>query len=113
MPTPATPPKPTAADPAITTELMVWLDKEVRLRSPSAMTLVLSRNASTWTGVSVPSGVQPMKLRATETPIEAPTPATPPPPIASEAATTVDEIFEVLAALIVTSSALSSKLSKP
>ena len=51
----------------------------------------------------VPSACQPMKFCAIATPIEAATPAYPPPPIATEAATTVAVIADVLAALIETS----------
>ena len=54
-----------------------------------------------------------MKLRATETPIDAPTPTVPPPPMPSEAANTADAILAVLVALSDTSSALSRTLAKP
>ena len=52
-----------------------------------------------------------MKFFAIATPIEAATPANPPPPMATEAATTVAVIADVLAALIETSVWLVTLLS--
>src|SRR5205823_4660241 len=67
-----------------------------------------------WTSAGVEtaaSGVQPMKLRATETPIEAPTPADPPAPSDTAAAATVAWISEPLSAASETSPALFSLLA--
>ena len=48
-------------------------------------------------GVAVASpGCQPMKLRATAMPIDAPMPAVPPAPTAADSAATVDAMLEVL-----------------
>ena len=55
-------------------------------------------------------GSQPMKLRATAMPIDTPMPAVPPTPMATDAATTEDEIEALLIALRLTSPALRSTL---
>ena len=52
-----------------------------------------------------------MKFRATATPMDAPMPPYPPPPMAADRATTVAEIVEVLVAVRVTSAALVRTLS--
>ena len=59
----------------------------------------------------MPSSCEPMRLRASAAPIDAPTPAVPPAPIAAEAAATVACIPELLAAAIATLPALTSLLA--
>src|SRR5262249_62301965 len=81
-------------------------------RSPPAWTAESIRKALTSAGVGVSLlGVQPMKLRATAMPMDAPMPAVPPPPMAADAATTIDEIVDVLVALSDTLPPLSITLS--
>ena len=105
-PTPPVPPAAMATDPASTVASMVWLEVAVRPRLPVAATLELLMYACTSAGALVPSSCEPMRLRASATPIEAPTPAVPPIATAKDALTTVALILAVLVAAIVTFPAL-------
>ena len=113
-PTPTVPAAPTATEPDTTSELMVWSASETSDRSPPAVTGEFSSSAHTFSGVASKSpGSQPMKLRATATPMEAPTPTALPAPTAAEMASTVDEMVEVFCARSATSAALSITLPRP
>ena len=111
MATPTTAPMPTAADPAITIESMVWSARALRLRLPAASTLVSFSTACTPPRTVESLGDAPMKLRATATPIDAPMPTDAPPPIATVAATTVASMSDALSAVSVTWPPLSITLS--
>src|SRR5262249_15310833 len=101
--------------PANTSELICCSATDVRLRSPTAFTLVFVSVADTAVRTAVSSGVQPMKFRATATPIETPTPAPlpKPTPTAMDAATTTDEMVELLEPARRTSPALWRALFWP
>ena len=74
-PTPATAPAPIAADIATTRAAIVWPPTASRVSAPEAVTEVFRRKAPTSGSASASLTAVPMVLRATETPIEAPTPA--------------------------------------
>ena len=110
--TPPTPPTATAPDAATTTALITWSAMAVSSRSPSAWTAEVATYARTSSGSRAPASERdPIEFSAIETPIEAPTPAVPPVPIASEAATIVAAIVLVLFAWRATSPEASTELS--
>ena len=112
--TPTVPPTATATEPAKTSESMLWSASANSWTSPPACTVVSISSALTSSGVAAASpGIQPMKFCATAMPIDTPMPAVPPPPMATDAATTVEEMDALLIALRLTSLALLSLLLRP
>ena len=112
--TPTVPPTATATEPAKTSESMLWSASANSSTSPPACTVVSISSALTSSGVAAASpGAQPMKFCATAMPIDTPMPAVPPPPMATDAATTVEEIDALLIALRLASPALVSLLLRP
>ena len=108
--TAATPPPETAAEPEKTIASIACSAIAVILISPAASTLESSIQACTSAASKTPSGVQPIKFLARATPIETPTPATPPPPTAREAATIVASISELCLASMVKSPVVVTSL---
>ena len=105
--TPAELPTPTAAEPATTSAEMVCWEAAFIFRSPSEVMLesiTKARVVAMAASPTAPKPSWPIRLRATDTPIEAPTPAAPPPAaMAADRAAMREEIEASLCAWITTS----------
>ena len=101
-PTPVPPPRPTATEPETTSASMVWLASALKTTSPSVSIRVSSATARTVAIASSPTAPKPswpIRLRATEMPMDAPTPVDEPAPTAADSEAMVAEIRDWLTAL--------------
>ena len=113
MPTPESDPNPTATEPDSTSASMVCLASALSNRSPAARTVLLITKACTVAmalSPTTPKPSWPIRLRAIEMPIDAPTPGPMPAATATDSEAMVAEMLDWLCASSWTLAALVTTL---